>query len=276
VSQTPELKAPEAFATVPQMAARARDRRAGAARRRQLGHERRRRRLAALIVLAAIALPIVLLSAFGGSGSVVRLPPANAALVLPAGPPTPEILARTGQLQLQLPISQPRVTAIGYQGGSDGSLALSPLGTQANEGIAKRLLHAVVGGSASRPRWYQLPGGQGPGSSALQVGAAVGTDVYSPVDGTVVAISPVTMNGQQFGSRIDIQPTAAPSLLVSVSHLSTDPALVVGSPVAAGATKLGAVIDVARVEHEALARYTNDAGNHVVVEVRASPALGLN
>ena len=275
MSQTPELKAPEASATVPPMAAQARDRRARAVRRRELDRERRRRRLAALIVLAAIGLPIVLLSAFGGSGAVTQLAPANAAPILPAGPPTPEIVARTGTLQLQLPVSQSRVTAIGYQGGSDGSLALSPLGTQANEGVVKRLLHAIVGGSAGRPRWYQLPGGEGPGMSALQVGAATGTDVYSPADGTVVAISPMVMNGQQFGSRIDIQPTAAPSLVVSVSHVRTDPALVVGSPVSAGGTKLGSVIDVARVEREALARYTNDAGNHVVVEVHASPALGL-
>ena len=57
--------------------------------------------------------------------------------------------------------------------------------------------------------------------------------------------------------------------------MRADPALVVGSPVTAGGTKLGSVVDVARVEHEQLARYTNDAGNHVVVEVHSSPALGL-
>jgi hypothetical protein len=126
-----------------------------------------------------------------------------------------------------------------------------------------------------KPRWYQLPGGQGPSTSALEVGAPSGTDVYAPVDGTVVAISQVVLNGQQFGSRVDIQPTAAPSLVVSVSHVRADPALVVGAPVTAGGTKLGSVVDVARVEREELARYTNDAGNHVVVEVHASPALGL-
>jgi hypothetical protein len=275
VAETARLKGREPFATVPAMPAQVRDRRVRATRRRELAVERRRRRIAVLIALTAIALPVVLLSAFGGSGAVAQVPPANAASVVPAGPPTPEIVARLGTLQLQLPVSQSQVTAIGYQGGSDGSRPLSPLGTQANEGLVKRVLHAIVGGSAAKPRWYQLPGGESSATSSLEVGARAGTDVYAPVDGTVVAISQVVLNGRQFGSRIDIQPQAAPSLVVSVSHVHADPALVVGSPVTAGGTKLGSVVDVARVEHEELAHYTNDAGNHVVVEVHASPALGL-
>ena len=56
-------------------------------------------------------------------------------------------MARLGSLHLQLPISQSRVTAIGYQGGDAGALALDPLGTQANQGALKRILHAIVGGS---------------------------------------------------------------------------------------------------------------------------------
>jgi len=260
---------------VPAMPTQVRDRRARASRRRQLAAERRRRRLAVLVALTAIALPVVLLSAFGGAGRVTQLQPAGAAPILPAGPPTPEIVARLDNLQLQLPVSQARVTAIGYQGGSDGSLALSPLGTQANEGLLKRVLHAVVGGSGGRPRWYQLPGGESAPTSALEVGAAPGTDVYSPVDGTVIAISQVVLSGRVLGSRIDIQPTAAPSLVVSVSHVRVDPALAVGSPLAAGGTKLGSVLDFSHVEHQALARHTNDAGNHVVVEVHPSPALGV-
>ena len=43
-----------------------------------------------------------------------------------------------------------------------------------------------------------------------------------------------------------------------------------------GRTKVGTVVDLSSVEHQALARYTNDAGNHVSVEVRPSAALVLN
>jgi hypothetical protein len=202
--------------------------------------------------------------------------PPSAARLLPAGPPSPEIVARIGTLHLQLPVSQTRVTAIGYQGGTLGALALSPLGTQANEGALKRLLHAIVGGSSSAPRWYQLGGGQGPGTSSLAVGAPAGTDVYSPVDGTVIAIDDVVIGGRTYGSRIDIQPTNAPSLVVSVSHVRADPALVVGSPLTSGGTKLGSVVDYTQAERQALARYTNDSGNHVAIEIHPSATLGLD
>ena len=253
-------------------------RRARRARGRQLDRERRRRRVAVLIVLLAVGVVTLLLSAFGGSGSsapVAAAPPASAARLLPAGPPQPEIVARLGVLHLQLPVSQSRVTAIGFQGGSEGALALSPLGTQANEGLLKRVLHSVVGGSSGRPRWYQLPGGLGPGSSSIDIGAAAGTDVYAPVDGTIVAIDDVVLNDRVYGSRIDIQPTGAPSLVVSLSHVRVDPSLVVGSSVTSAGSKLGTVVDFTQAEHQALARYTNDSGNHVVIEVHPSATLSV-
>jgi hypothetical protein len=264
----------ESFATVPGMPPPATHRRAGTTRRRHLERERRLRRLAALIAVAIVALVTLLLSAFGGSGTPAAAPaPASASRLLPAGPPQPEIIARVGALHLQLPISQSRVTAIGYQGGTEGALALGQLGTQANQGLLRRLVHSVVGGSSGRPHWYQLPGGVGPSSSAIDIGAAAGTDVYSPVDGTIVAIDDVSLNDRDYGSRIDIQPTTAPSLVVSVSHVRVDPSLVVGSSLTAAGSKLGSVVDFSHAERQALAHYTNDSGNHVVVEVHPSATL---
>jgi murein DD-endopeptidase MepM/ murein hydrolase activator NlpD len=249
-------------------------RRASTTRRRHLERERRLRRLAVLIAIALVALVTLLLSAFGGSGRPASSPaPASASRLLPAGPPQPEILAKLGSLNLQLPVSQNRVTAIGYQGGSDGAIALDPLGTQANQGLLRRVVRSVIGGSSGRPRWYQLPGGVGPGSSSIDIGAAAGTDVYSPVDGTIVAIDDLVLNGRAYGSRIDIQPSGAPSLVVSVSHVRVDPSLVVGSPLTAAGSKLGEVVDFAPAERQALAHYTNDSGNHVVVEVHPSATL---
>lgn len=229
-----------------------------------------------LVALAVVAVVTLILSAFGGSGEVVQAAaPASASRLVPAGPPLPEIVARIGALHLQLPVSQARVTAIGYQGGTTGALALAPLGTQENQGLLQRMVRAIIGGSSGQPHWYQLGGGQGPSSSSIDVGAPAGTDVYSPVDGIIVSIDDVVLNGRAYGSQIDIQPTAAPSLVVSVSHLRADPALVVGSPVTAGGSKLGSVADFAQAEHQALARYTNDSGNHVVVEVRSAVTLSL-
>jgi hypothetical protein len=252
-------------------------RRPRATKRRHLERERRLRRLAVLVIVVAIGLVTVLLSAFGGSDRVVQAPPAaSAARLLPSGPPRPEIVARLGNLHLQLPVSQSRVTAIGYAGGSEGALELSPLGTQANQGLLRRLAHAIVGGSSGQPRWYQLPGGVGPGTSAIDVGAAPDTDVYSPVDGTIVAIDDVVLDGRNYGSRIDIQPATVPSVVVSVSHVRIDPSLAVGSTVTSGGSRLGAVVDFSRAERQALAHYTNDSGNHVAIEVHTAATLSLN
>jgi hypothetical protein len=250
--------------------------RAARARHRRGQQEARRRRLAVLIAIATVALGTLLVTAFGGGGdrasvTVPRL--ASAARLLPAGPPTVQVIARLGSLQLSLPVNQERMTAIGYYGGADGAIALSPVGTQANAGLLKRLVHLVVGGGSGSPRWYLLPGGEGPPTSALDIGAAPGTDVYSPVNGTIVGIGKVVVNGEPFGQRIDIEPTSTPSLVVSISRLTADSSLKVGTLVTAAASKLGEVLDFSLVEHQALARYTNDAGNHVLIEVHPVATL---
>ena len=72
------------------------------------------------------------------------------------------------------------------------------------------------------------------------------------------------------GARIDIQPSGNPSLVVSLTHLRPDPNLTVGSTLGATTSKVGTVIDFARVERQALARVTADAGNHVAIEVHAA------
>jgi hypothetical protein len=228
-------------------------------------------------VAALVAIPALLATAFGGGDhpSGATRAPASASRLLPAGPPQPEAIARYGTLSLQIPVSRSRVTAIGYHAGTEGALALKPVGSQANEGLLRRLVHKVVGGGGSGPRWYQLPGGTGPATSALAVGAPAGTEAYSPVNGTVVGISDVVLNGRRFGSRIDIEPVGAPSIVVSASHLRIDPALAVGDPVTASGSKLGQVLDFSRAERQGLARYTNDAGNHVLVEVHPAATLAV-
>ena len=94
-----------------------------------------------------------------------------------------------------------------------------------------------------------------------------------PVDGIVAAIRPFIVMGRQYGSEIDIQPQSSPSLVVAVTQLTVDSTLTVGSAVVSDATKLGTVVDLASVEQQALAQYTNDGGNHVTIEVRATPVV---
>lgn len=223
------------------------------------------------MLLAIVLVVALLLSAFGGSAGQ-RLTPLEVTSLAATTQtkPFPQILALRGAVRLQMPISQGALTAIGYHSADDGALALSPLGRQANEGVVQRVMHAIFGGGSGHPTWYRLGGGA---TSALDVGAPPGTDVWSPVDGTIVGISPYVVGGRRYGSRIDIQPQSAPSVVVSLTQLRADPSLTVGKSVVSGSTKLGAVVDLSRVERQALARYTNDAGNHVTVELRAAASL---
>jgi hypothetical protein len=232
--------------------------------------------VAILLLLASVLVPTLLLSAFGESSSTVDAAvPALATRLAPAGPPKPQVVALYNSLRLQLPVAQSRITAVGYSGGTFGSLALQPIGRQANQGILQRIVHKLFGGDSGSLRWYQLPGGEGSSTSALDVGAAPGTDVYAPVDGTIVGLNDLILNGRSFGQQIEIQPTGAPSIVAVVSHVRVDASLAVGSAVVSGASKLGTVLDFSGVEQQALARHTQDAGNHVLVEVHPAATLAV-
>ena len=236
---------------------------------------RRSRRTAALLVAACVSLVLLLLTAFGTGGvtSDIARGPAPADRLLPAGPPSAQVIAMQDTLRIQMPINQSRVTAIGYHASGTDVLPLDPVGSQANAGILQRLFHRLFGQSGSEIRYFQLDGGVGPQTGGLDVGAPVDTDVYAPVDGSIMAISDVIVSGKAYGVRIDIQPSGNPGVIVTVENLAPDPALTVGSTVSAGNTKIGRVIDLSSVEQAALARHTQDKGQHVHVEVRAASAI---
>jgi murein DD-endopeptidase MepM/ murein hydrolase activator NlpD len=267
------LNEPVPFDTVPLDMPSSRPSRRRRVERREVRAARRARRFALLTVLAVVLVVALALTAFGGRtyANVAQLSVARS--LAAATEPYPQIVAVRGPVRLQMPITQSQTTAIGYHSANDGALQLAPLGHQGNEGVVQRVFHAVFGGSGGHPVWYRLDGGS---LSALDVGAAPGTDVFSPVDGTVVGIAPFVVAGHRFGSQVDIQPQNAPSLVVTLTQVRPDAGLHVGDNVVSGRTKVGAVVDLSRVERQALARYTNDAGDHVSIEVRASAALALN
>jgi murein DD-endopeptidase MepM/ murein hydrolase activator NlpD len=232
--------------------------------------------LLALAVTAAVA--TLALTAFGGSTAtrVSALRPASPARLLPAGSPEPTVIAKLNGLRLHLPVASSRVTAIGYQRGAPGALGLAPVGRHGNEGLITRAVHKIFGGGGSGPVWYQLGGGDGSATSGLDVGAPSGTDVYSPVDATVVGLTPYVVNGKVYGSTIDLQPASAPSVVVSVTHVQAKHGLAVGTQVTASVSRLGKLVDLSNVERQALAQFTNDAGNHVAIEVHPAANLLLS
>jgi murein DD-endopeptidase MepM/ murein hydrolase activator NlpD len=277
--RTSRLKAQPTFVTVPPVSTTEAPGFAARARRRQReearARARRARRTAALVVVGCGCLVALLLTAFGRGGEATPTitGPAPADRLLPAGPPRPEIVAMQESLRIQLPVNQSRVTALGYHASGTGALALEPVGTQENAGLAERLFRRLFGSNGSDVRYYLLEGGAGPETGGLDVGAPVDTDVYAPVDGSVIAISEHVVNGTAFGVAIEIQPSGSPGVVVTLENLRADPALTVGSTVSSGKTKIGRIIDLSSVERAGLARYTQDNGQHVHLEVHPAQAL---
>jgi hypothetical protein len=229
--------------------------------------------VAAALIAAAIGVTLLMTAFSGGTPTRVSATViAPAQRLLPARP-LPQVVATRGPLRLELPVAQNRVTAIGYHASSTpGALALDPVGQPANEGLLARIAHRLFGGGGSGLRYYLLGGTGGSETGQLNVGAPSGTDVYSPVDGTVVGITPYILSGKKHGVELDIQPAAAPSLDVSITNITPDPGLAVGSTVKSTVSKVGSIIDLSHVETQALAHYTQDHGNHVAVEVHQATA----
>jgi hypothetical protein len=251
-----------------------RSRQAARFRARQRRAQLRARRLALLAVVGVLVAVTLALTAFGGGSSKPGTTLSSGAQSDATGSirPDPTLLATVGNLQLQLPVPSAAVSAIGYHSAQDGALALNPVGRQGNEGLLARLWRRIAGAGRHSPVvWFQLGGDSG--TEVLDVGAPAGTDVYAPVNGSVVSISTITINGKPFGSRIDLRPTAAPSTTVSISNVDPDPALAVGSPVLAGVSKLGSAVHIAKVEAQALASHTADDGNNVAISVYPSTSL---
>jgi len=218
---------------------------------------------------------VLLVTAFNSGAPSFQECLPKSSRVSPTTPPQTMIVATQGPLHVQLPISQGAVTALGYHGTDGNSLPLTPVGRQANEGVLTRIVHSLFGGGGGCPTYYELGGGQGPGTGALDVGAPQGSDVYAPVDGTVVSIGGFVLDGKGYGNTLEIQPSQEASAVVVVTRLRADPSLTVGEPVSAGLSKIGTVIDLSGVERQTLASVTHDAGNHVTIEVDPAPNQSL-
>jgi len=238
---------------------------------RHASHSRRSVWQAALGVAAAIVALILVLSAWGGG----RPPSPLGAITTSGGasltsePPSSIVVARVGALSLKLPVASVAVTAIGYHAVPD-ALALSPEGSQVNEGLLARFFHRISGSGGGGLNYYELSGGTGTHNGALDIGAAPGTDVYAPLYGKVVQIEPYVISGRHCGVRLDIRPDDDAAVIVSMTRISVDRTLTIGSPLQAGRTRVGSIIDLSSLEQQKLAQYTQDTGNHVTIEVNSA------
>jgi hypothetical protein len=245
-------------------------------RRRGLLHPRRARLLIAVLLAGAIA-ALTLGSTLRNNGSHVAAGPIMPRSVLPAGPPTPQVLASQGGLRLFVPIEQERITAIAYhQVAGSRAFSLEPSGRQANADLARRLWRRVFGDSSGGMRYFVSDNS----TDAVDVGARAGTRIYAPVDGLIASVTPEVIGGVTAAVTVGISPTDDPSVVVYVGHVKSDAAtsgdaLRVGDSVSASRTPLGTVADMSKLEISDLRKYVSDSGNNAQVWIEPAPTLAI-
>ena len=238
--------------------------------RRRRSQSRARRTVLALLLVTFVVLVGVLIALDDGTRVSSDGPILGEPVAAPTTRPDAQLVATIGNLRILSPVAQGAVTRIGFHDARGGAIVMRPTGPQANEGLIAGLWRRIAGRQKSGLAWYRLEGGE---LRAIAVGAAPETEVFAPVDGTVVAIHDQVINGKVVGSQVELRPTSAPSLVVVVGNVHPDPNLAVGANIAAGGSKLGTVADVTSVETQSLGRYTSDGGNNVSIAVYPAATL---
>ena len=157
---------------------------------------------AAIVVLAvvgAFAIVTLVLTAFGSSGSQPVSTGAAGAFTPPSGStPRPESVATVSNLSIKLPVAQDAVTAIGFHASTDSCARAEAARPPDQRGAAGAALAQDLRLREERAGLVSAPGRlRAPATAVLDVGAAPGTFVYAPVDGTVASISDTILNGAQ-------------------------------------------------------------------------------
>jgi murein DD-endopeptidase MepM/ murein hydrolase activator NlpD len=212
-------------------------------------------------------------------------------------PPTP-FFASLRDVRLRLPVPAEAVTVLVFhQSSYRDTVALSSLVASASPARARAAVKAAraalkSGGEATVAAtpadgtedgdgvwtgsalqlWRTNSGGKQ--DTAIDCGAAAGTAVFSPVDGTVMQIRPYRLYKKYDDFEIHIKPDAWDDLDVIVLHV-TDPAVEEGTHVIGGMTRIASVRDLAKVVSGLqLRNYTLDGGNHTHVQVNKIPKPG--
>lgn len=198
--------------------------------------------------------------------------------------PTP-IMAESKGVELHCAVSMDDLTEILIHNASyDYALPITTKLTEAtNTKVMKN--HGTGRDKASQPTGDEWMTGEfirtfrstnaGPRMSAIDCGAAAGSQVYAPVSGTVVLVKQYKLYDKYDDYIVHIQPDGKPNLDVCMIHL-TDPTVQAGDQVIAGVTPVAKVRDVYALigEQMQLKEYTaeGDNGNHTHIQVNNAKA----
>ena len=189
--------------------------------------------------------------------------------------PTP-LFASYRSLQLRLPVSTASLSEVGFHQAAytyarhmtttlkeaDNSDTRAAKSTGRETSTQPTGADAMLQGSFIR-MWRSRPGNP---DSAADVGAPPGSDVFSPVNGTVTKIKPYKLYGKHDDFEIHIQPTGWADVDLVIIHV-TDLSVAVGDKVDGGVTRLAAVRKLSDRVHHQLGDYTGDGGDHVHLQL---------
>lgn len=204
------------------------------------------------LALAVIAFPFVGIGR--DSEPIGSVADPIAAPTLTTERPAAVVLARSDAVELMLPIVADRVTAFAFRAVDS---------TQARELTPNEQIEYHVA---------RLETATGSDFDGLDVGAAPGTPVYSPVDGVISAVTDYMVAGRVEGYEVLIEPGRGSSVAVRVSQIGAlegESRPTIGQRVGAGKDVVGRVHDLARVADLPLGRFTADGGNGAHIEVLA-------
>lgn len=109
--------------------------------------------------------------------------------------------------------------------------------------------------------------------TAADIGANPGTDVYSPISGTVLQARSYMLYGKHPDWEIHIRPDGHPELDLVLIHVE-DVSVQAGDRVIAGVTRIAAIRDLTTAMYLQLATYTLNGGAHVHIQLNAVETTG--
>lgn len=191
------------------------------------------------------------------------------------------LLAREGETDIRLAIDAEQLTAVAFhQASGEYALSMTSLAPDADMALAAELkstppldpattvAEGVWPGLVLR-LWRSGRGGMP--DSALDMGADPGTPVYSPITGTVVAVTPYLLYQQHEDVEIHIRPKGRDDVDAVLIHVQ-DVQVEVGDRVKAGVTQLATVRKMSDRISSQLAGYTTNGGDHVHFQMNRYPA----
>lgn len=247
----------------------------------------------ALFVAGGVALASIAPGTSAGKASATAVWQAvTRAEATASAPPTPTpVFVSLRGVKLHLPVPCEAVTAVGFhQSSYTDTVAMTSLvpfespsvareaataARAAREAGREATIAATPAGGAEDANgvwtgsvlrlWRNGSGGKQ--DTAIDCGAAPGTPVLAPIDGTVMEIRPYKLYGRVDDFEIHIKPDAFNDLDVILLHV-TDPAIAAGTRVVGGVTRIASVRCLSKkVSGLQLRTYTLDGGNHTHLQV---------